>query len=182
MKKYLIIFILFLLLAILSGCSLLPHAKVRMLYPVESENLYFEDDLIKISFVFYENKIYYELENKISSELQINWRNATFTYSSGKSTYLACFNPDDVYYYTCYNPFYVSNILPYGKVKAYMIPYDLLEYEYDSYLGSYYYSIEGEIYSEFKRGIYNVGIKIPVYIKDSAKTITYSFIFSIEVM
>jgi hypothetical protein len=181
MKKILKVFTLLIFLVVISGCGLLSPAKVKMLYPIESEDLYFEDDLIKISFVFYKNKIYYEIENKSISELQINWNNAIFTHSSGKTTSLVCFSPDDVYYYSCYNPFYFSTILPYGKVKAYMIPYDLLDYEYDSYLGGHW-SIEGEIYSEYEKGVYDVGIKIPVYVKNLGLTKTYNFIFEIEVM
>ena len=64
MKKILRVFTLLIFLVVISGCGLLSPAKVKMLYPIESEDLYFEDDLIKISFVFYKNKIYYEIENK----------------------------------------------------------------------------------------------------------------------
>jgi hypothetical protein len=72
MRKILKVFTLLIFLVVISGCGLLSLAKVKMLYPIESEDLYFEDDLIKISFLFYKNKIYYEIENKSVSELQIN--------------------------------------------------------------------------------------------------------------
>lgn len=115
--------------------------KARMIYPLPSDNLTYEDDFMSIRFSILPYAVYYDIENKTSNNLYIDWYGkGKITYSSStlnhsgsimcikSNTSISCIKSNNV--------FSKSNIPPLSKESAYMVSAKMLVF--DKHNGNYY--------------------------------------------